>query len=307
MILSKVGSPTGNLTIEVQTNSAGSPSGTPITNGTSNTVAMSGLTTSYAETTFTFASAFSLSAGTTYWVVLKRSDAVNSSNYVKVLSITNDYASFVGKKYDGSSWTAGDLMYFDMTPASGSSYTAWRSDADLVGLHWFDGFAISDAASAGNNVSVQTSGLVTGFTGLSPTKKYFVSDTVGTISETVGTYETGVGRSISETSILIERYSDEYIGSASLTQDSASPYGASGHTVFFSGARFCSASASLSGTAGTSSQGRYYKVGHTSTGEQYSSDYADFWYANYIANSSMSNDMSNGSNRSISGTNYFYR
>lgn len=48
--LKKVGSPTGNMTVKIQTNNAGSPSGTTITNGTSNTVAASSLSTSYAVT-----------------------------------------------------------------------------------------------------------------------------------------------------------------------------------------------------------------------------------------------------------------
>ena len=213
LILQKVGSPTGNLTIEVQTDSAGSPSGTPVTNGTSNTVAMSGLSTSYTETTFTFASAFSLSADTVYWIVLKRSDAVSGANYVNVLGIGNDYANFVGKTFDGvSTWSSGNLMAVEMVPTTGGSNSAWRSDANVIGLHWFDGFAISDAAESAD-VIVQFAGVVSGFTALRRGRKYFAQDTVGTLGLTVGTYEVGVGEAISETELLIKRYSDEYIGS----------------------------------------------------------------------------------------------
>jgi hypothetical protein len=80
--LKKVGSPTGNLTVKIQTDNAGSPSGTTITNGTSNTVAASSLATSYGWITFTFSTPPSLSAGTQYHIVLETADSQSNTNYV---------------------------------------------------------------------------------------------------------------------------------------------------------------------------------------------------------------------------------
>lgn len=211
LILRKVGSPTGNLTVEVQGDSAGDPDGTAITNGTSNNVAMSGLATSYGESTFAFASAFTLAAGTTYHLVLKRSDAVNASDYVEVLGITNDYANFVGKKYSGSAWSSGSLIYAEVQPTTGYSRTAWKSDANVVGLHWFDGFAVT-TATTGNDVTIQKKGLCGGFSNLIAGRKYLVQDTVGTVGTATGTYEVGVGVAVSDTEIFIEKYENEYIG-----------------------------------------------------------------------------------------------
>ena len=74
--LKKTGSPVDNLTLEVLT---GSITGTVI--GTSNTVAASGLTTSYVDTTFTFASSFSVAAGTKYYLRLTRSGAFDNINF----------------------------------------------------------------------------------------------------------------------------------------------------------------------------------------------------------------------------------
>lgn len=227
-ILRKVGSPTGNLTIEIQGDSAGSPDGTPITNGTSNTLAMSGLTTDYVEKTFTFSSAFTLVADTTYWIVLKRSDAVNGSNYAQVLGISNDFASFVGKRWNASAWSSDKLMYVEIVAATVSSLTVWKSDANVIGLHWYDGFAITTAASAGDDIDVQTNGVVSGFSSLQLNKKYYVQDTVGTIGLTVGTFEMGVGEAISDTELLIRHYEHEYIGTVS---------SACGETIEFSDAR----------------------------------------------------------------------
>lgn len=216
LLLKKVGSPGDNLTIEIQGDSSGDPDGTAITNGTSNTVAGSGLTTDYAEVTFTFASAFSLSADTVYHIVLKRSGAVDGSNHYKVLSLANDYANFVGKKYNGSAWSSGDLMYAEMIPATGSSLAVWKSDANVLGLHRCDGVAISNSTES-SLIEVQLSGVVSGFSGLELGKKYYVQDTVGTIGNSVGTYEICVGESISTTQIVMKKYSGEYRGSLSFS------------------------------------------------------------------------------------------
>ena len=314
LLLNKQGSPTGNLTIEVQTDSAGSPSGTPVTNGTSNTVAMSGLSGSYVETAFAFASAFSLSAGTTYHIVLKRSDAVSGSNYVRCLGLgsSSDYASFVGKAYNGSTWSASNLMYVEMVPATGSSYTAWRSDANVVGLHWFHGFAITDAASAGNNVDVQTDGVISGLTGLAPRKKYYVSDTVGTLSTSVGTYEVGVGEALSETTLLIVRYTGEYIGSTGFNQTFGGVASCTGYFIAISGANRWHVSQSFSCNpwsapvqaganirGGTGVQGTSFQDGSSSVNSSASCGV-------YEGAASCSSPNAN-TNWSGSGTMYFYR
>ena len=314
LILNKQGSPTGNLTIEVQTDSSGSPSGTPITNGTSNTVAMSGLTGSYVETAFTFASAFTLAAGTTYWIVLKRSDAVSGSNYVRCLGLgtSTDYASFVGKKYDGSTWSAGENMYFEMVQATGSSLTAWRSDANVVGLHWVDGFAITDAASAGNNVDIQTNGLVTGLSGLIPGRKYYVQDAVGTIGTTVGTYEVGVGEAVSDTTLLLKKYANEYIGSTSFVQTFGGVASCTGYYIAISAAVRWHVSQSFSCNpwsapvgaganirGGTSAQGTSFQDGSSAVNSSASCGV-------YEGSASCSSPNAN-TNWSGSGTMYFYR
>lgn len=106
--LKKVGSPTGNLTVEIQTDSAGEPSGTAITNGTSNTVSASTLTTSFADITFSFASNPSLASGTTYWIVLTTADSQSNTNYVVwgADTSTPSYADGEMLGEDASTWSA---------------------------------------------------------------------------------------------------------------------------------------------------------------------------------------------------------
>ena len=75
------------------------------------------------------------------------------------------------------------------------------SDANDTSALQFDGFAITSATTNGS-VYVQTEGVVSGFTGLTPTSKYYVQDDK-TIGTSVGTYKIQVGVAISETELLI--------------------------------------------------------------------------------------------------------
>lgn len=68
----------------------------------------------------------------------------------------------------------------------------------------FQGFAISNGTD-GNAMNVQFTGIVNGFTGLDEGVPYYLSDTVGTIQNTPGTYEVLVGVAISSTELLIQK------------------------------------------------------------------------------------------------------
>jgi hypothetical protein len=120
--LKKYGSPTGNLTVEIQTDNAGEPSGTAVTNGTSATVSASTLTTSFAATTFTFSGNPSLSASTTYWLVLTTTDTQSNTNYViwGADTSTPSYADGAMFGEDASTWSAlsADAVFAVKAPAT---------------------------------------------------------------------------------------------------------------------------------------------------------------------------------------------
>jgi len=108
LYLRKIGSPTGNLTIEIQTDSTGDPSGTPVTNGTSDVVDASTLTTSLALVEFTFTTSPNLSASTQYHVVLKTTDSQSDTDFV-IWGTDESSPSYSGgqlKSYNGASWDA---------------------------------------------------------------------------------------------------------------------------------------------------------------------------------------------------------
>lgn len=108
--LKKTGAPTGNITISIETDSGGVPSGSSVSNGDSTNVDVTTLTTSYGWIVFTLSSNPTLVAGTQYHIVLKSSFSISGSNYVNWGADNYDVVYNSGKmcSYDGTTWNTGD-------------------------------------------------------------------------------------------------------------------------------------------------------------------------------------------------------
>jgi hypothetical protein len=106
LYLKKVGSPTGTITVRIETVSAGSPTGTLAHANATTTLAESSLTTSYAQVPISFSS-FSLASGD-YAIVLSTSRSISDLNYVLwgADGSSPGYASGEMKTYAPSSWSA---------------------------------------------------------------------------------------------------------------------------------------------------------------------------------------------------------
>ena len=108
--LKKAGTPAGTdtVTLEIQSDNSGVPSGTEVTNGVATAVDISDIiTTSYAWVTFSFATAPSLTAGTQYHLVLTGAFTVSETNYILWGADNYDviYADGSMSVYDGTTWT----------------------------------------------------------------------------------------------------------------------------------------------------------------------------------------------------------
>lgn len=154
--LKKYGSPTGNMTLEIQTDNAGEPSGTAVTNGTSATVAASTLTTSFAATAFTFSGEPSLTGSTTYWLVLTTTDTQSNTNYVIWGADTSTPSYADGAMYgeDASTWSAltADAIFAVKAPAT-------QYDEPCVIGRWSGGtrdIAVRFDDGGGGNPNTQT-------------------------------------------------------------------------------------------------------------------------------------------------------
>lgn len=106
--LKKVGSPVGTMTMRIETDTTGSPSGTLADANLTTTIAESGLGTSYADVTFTFSTPASISGSTAYWIVLSTSRAQSDTNYVVwgIDKSSPSYANGELKSELASSWSA---------------------------------------------------------------------------------------------------------------------------------------------------------------------------------------------------------
>ncbi len=81
LYLQKAGSPTGTLTLRIETDNAGKPSGSLAHANATTTLSESQLGTSWAWFDFDFSN-IALNATTTYWMVLSTSRAASSADYV---------------------------------------------------------------------------------------------------------------------------------------------------------------------------------------------------------------------------------
>jgi hypothetical protein len=109
LMLGQVGSiGSGTITLSVQTDANGSPSGTAI--ATSAAITAADLPAEPTFQRFTFAARPTLTTDTTYWLVLSGTYAINGSAYAVLAADTDaGYSDGDAMVFDGVSWTAADL------------------------------------------------------------------------------------------------------------------------------------------------------------------------------------------------------
>lgn len=204
-LIGKNNAPSDNIRITVQGDSAWSPDNTPITNGTSNNIAGSAVSSSQPTwTAFTFASAFTLTAGTTYWIVVERTGAMSDTDHYWLWCghDTKDYASFDGKSYV-SNWNNAslELPTIKIIPTTGWGKSLWKTQSNHSSymMRQCMGFCVT-TGSAGADGIMQHHGLIAWFTGLAKTD-YFASSTPGWFTSAVDGIN--VGEWISTTQILL--------------------------------------------------------------------------------------------------------
>lgn len=184
----------GNLTISIQTDSAGAPSGTAISNGTANVitqVTQRTWTTSKANRTATWAASPTLTAGTTYWLVFEvaSTDATNYLNISVNSSHDEDYLTFTRLTYNldtatwGTSTTNATPFFWFNNQTYLTGHALAKCDANFGGRTWsFIGFAPSAiAAQASGTVNTDTATQAAVVTNGKP---YYLSTTAGLITQT---------------------------------------------------------------------------------------------------------------------------
>lgn len=219
------GTSTALITVTIETDNAGSPSGTAVANGTAADLDSSSWTSTYATRTATFPGVPTMVAGTPYWVVFSTNNT-DAANYV-VLGVNSTYdehyITFERKTYDagGASWggsvTNATPFFWTISETASLGLAVVPTDADFAGRAWtFEGFAKANAAA---QASVQVYTDVVPNLSLSIGERYWLSSTAGGITTTkpTTTYNGNtasyqIGRAISDTELRIERGEKVYKG-----------------------------------------------------------------------------------------------
>lgn len=198
--LRKQGSPSDNFFVTIETDSSGDPSGTTVTNGTSDDIAGSSLTGTSAEVSITFASTPVLTQGEVYHIVLQRDGANSDTDYYQVeISSVNALRSGQAMKYT-TNWTtnvgSSDDWRFSLGGAGAvlvkgiaNSYNSGRGQLNFHGI-------VAEDKTRGEKGRVVLNGVATGLSGLSPNTSYYLStSTAGDLSTTQQSLLIGVSSS----------------------------------------------------------------------------------------------------------------
>lgn len=151
------------------------------------------------------------------WTGAQTQNATNTFNGVNYIGQFADYRA--------STTIAGSptapLAVFVATATN----ALWMSNASIATTSDFLGFTKMNLTN-GATGSVQISGVVSGFTGLTAGQPYYVQNTAGTIGTSIGTAELYVGTAISETQLLLDRKDAnwQYLGSQTCGTASGATY-----------------------------------------------------------------------------------
>lgn len=199
--LAKNGSPTDNTIVAIQADTAGAPSGTDLTSFTISNSTLTGTETQYIR----FFATTTLSASTNYWVVFRRSGAVDAVNYPTIgYSTANTYTSGASYYYNGTTWgvnTGVDNPFVLLVTSTPGRVV--RSSAALDDYtNGFIGFSNGTHAT-GTSATINIAGVAPGFSGLTIGGNYYLANATSTLGLTPGTFSRKACKALSATSCLI--------------------------------------------------------------------------------------------------------
>lgn len=136
LALAKVVSPSLNLNVRIETDNAGSPSGTLINANATATIAPWSLTTSLVDTTLNLAWSITIPKWTIVWLVLYVwtywSETVNWTNYYRIWSLTNHTTTRYGKLWNWSGYSGSDGKLYYVSSWLFESQLLSKTDADYI-------------------------------------------------------------------------------------------------------------------------------------------------------------------------------
>lgn len=202
-------SQTDTFTASIRADSGGKPTGADI--GVTSSVTLTTISAgAYTVATMAFATPITVSASTDYHFCIRTSSGAQ-------FRIRRGNTGSTGANVSadtGGSWSAlNGPIWHEVGEVDTVVGSAYISDGNVVSRLDYIGFAQATATS-GNPVTIQTDATITGLSGLTAGLKYFASDTAGSLSSTVGTYEVPLGIAASTTSLLLDKSTQStFVGS----------------------------------------------------------------------------------------------
>ena len=207
----KTSSPSVNLNFRLETDNAGSPSGTLFHANATATIAAASLTTSLADTTMTRAGAFTApTIGTKCWLVVgQASDTVNGTNYYNIGYSTNDTTTRGLELWNTTWWAIATSKRCYISWAMIQNQLLSLTDSDFaykVDLYWIS----TESKWIGAYPKLTLQGINTNQSGLTYETPYYLSWTPWAISSTAGTNKKTVWLGIADSKISV-LYTNEQV------------------------------------------------------------------------------------------------
>ena len=183
--LSTVGTPTDSAYVDINGNNAGNPDDISVASTTIAAASLTGTPTNYI---LNLSSRFCFTGGTQYWIVFRRTGALNDTNYYQWDRNTvtqnrgpNDRIYTAGAwGSDATSWS-----HYDMGLALQAG-NVYRTNTEYNGFYeGFVGFAQA-TTTASSTVTVTTAGAATAVQGVRAGLQYYLSNVFGDVLTTVG-------------------------------------------------------------------------------------------------------------------------
>ena len=203
MSLGKVWAPADSLTVRIETDSAGNPSGTLANVNATSAVTGASIAGTQTDTTMTFGGAFTLTDWVVYHIVTQRGTAPDVANYYLIGWYTRNVRSFLVNSHNGTVWgTAGWILvvyvsYTGMYDTLVVKTNATNADGiNFIGSNRYTNTVWTTA-------TIQIDGVRKTFTWLTNNAMYFLANTPWLISATSGTTKAPVWLSESTTVLNI--------------------------------------------------------------------------------------------------------
>ena len=200
-----LGGLTGTISVSIRAVSGGVPTGADLGSGAA-TIADSTISTgNYQYLNLVFGTPITVSASTTYAIIIRDSMGGGTNIYTPYASVGSG-GGLVTSSNSGSTWAADttkNLTCIIMDTIGRTAGRYYKTKASVLDARNFPTAFALESGTAGQVKTVVIGGIIP-TTGLTAGSDYYVSNTAGAIATSAGTYGKKLGRAISTTQLFFQ-------------------------------------------------------------------------------------------------------